>query len=80
MTAIGRYVAFGSLFSAPVLFAWYRALDRLLPGAPGAALVAKKVLLDATVLAIPYYSAFYVAMDFMEVRVHLKISALNDSN
>ena len=69
MPAVGRYVAFGSLFSAPVLFAWYRALDRLLPGA-SAAVVAKKVFLDATVLAIPYYSAFYVGMDFMEVRVH----------
>ena len=69
MPAIGRYVAFGSVFSAPVLFTWYRALDRLLPGA-SAAVVAKKVFLDATVLAVPYYSAFYVGMDFMEVRVY----------
>ena len=58
-------MAFGSLFSAPVLFAWYRALDKLLPGAT-TVVVAKKVFLDATVLAIPYYSAFFFGMDFME--------------
>ena len=62
-----------------MLFAWYRALDRLLPAGakPCAAVVAKKILLDATVLAIPYYSAFYVGMDFMEVRGHLPLSFLH---
>ena len=69
LSAAGRYVAFGSLFSAPVLFAWYRALDRFLPGAT-APVVAKKVFLDATVLAIPYYSAFFFGMDFMEGQEH----------
>ena len=62
---MGRYVFFGSVVSAPILFVWYRGLDAFLPGV-SKSIVAKKVFLDATILAGAYYTAFFVGMAYME--------------
>jgi len=65
LAAVGRYVVVGAAVFAPILTFWYRWLDRVLPGNT-AAVVMKKVTIDAVVLDVPYYAAFYVIMSTME--------------
>jgi len=65
MAAVGRYVILGGALFAPVLHYWFRWLDKFLPGKSGI-VVLKKVTLDAVVLDVPYYTAFYMAMGTME--------------
>lgn len=65
LAAVGRYVVMGCVVFAPVLTFWYRWLDRFLPGKT-AMVVMKKVVLDVSVLNLPYYAAFYTIMSAME--------------
>ena len=62
--AVGRYLVVGLIIS-PALTTWYRWLDRRLPGT-SPAIIAKKVVVDALVLDVPYYSAFYMIMNWLE--------------
>ena len=63
--SVGRYTLLGGVLYAPVLTVWYRWLDKRMPGT-GATIVAKKVAVDALVLDVPFYTAFYVAMCTLE--------------
>jgi len=58
-------MALGGAMFAPVLHYWFQWLDKFLPG-KSAVTVLKKVALDAFVLDVPYYTAFYMAMGAME--------------
>jgi len=66
LKAVSRYTAVGAGISV-ALTAWYSWLDRRLPGA-SASTIVKKVAVDAFVLNVPYYTAFYLAMGCMEGR------------
>ena len=63
--SVGKYSFLGAVLFAPMLTMWYRWLDRKMPGT-GARLVAAKVVVDAVVLDVPFYSAFYVAMGALD--------------
>lgn len=65
LAAVGRYMTLGGVMFAPILHFWFRWLDKVLPG-KSAVVVLKKVALDAVLLDVPYYSAFYMAMGAME--------------
>lgn len=65
LAAIGRYVFVGCAVFAPILTAWYRWLDRRLPGTTPI-VVLQKVVLDIVILDIPYYAAFYAIMNTLE--------------
>jgi len=65
LAAVGRYMTLGSFLFAPTLHYWFKWLDKVLPGKT-AEVVLKKVVVDAVVLDVPYYIAFYMAMGTME--------------
>jgi len=61
---VGHYTLLGGGVFAPVLHFWYKWLDRVLPGTSGRILI-KKVALDISVFALPYYTAFYVSLNLL---------------
>lgn len=65
--AVGRYVVLGAAMFAPVLTVWYRWLDRVLPGT-SAKVVMQKVAVDALLLDVPFYTAFYTVLNMLEGR------------
>jgi len=64
LRSVGNYVAVGGGVFAPVLHFWYKWLDRVMPGT-AARIVARKVAVDAVVFAVPYYTAFYVCLNYL---------------
>lgn len=63
--AVGRYVFVGGFVFSPVLTVWYRWLDGRMIGT-GAKMVAKKVAVDALVMDLPLYTAFYMTLNVLE--------------
>ena len=53
-----RYAFIGGGVLSPMLYGWYRVLDKRMPGtAIGTSI--KKAVIDVVVCGIPYYSVFY---------------------
>merc|ERR1719391_694652 len=61
---VGHYTLLGGGVFGPVIHFWYRWLDRVLPGT-AARTIAKKVALDISVFAVPYYTTFYLSLNFL---------------
>ena len=68
----GHYVVLGGGMFAPVCHYWYQWLDKRLPGTAGR-VVARKVVVDISLFAIPYYTIFYITLNLMS-RVPLQES------
>ena len=77
---VGHYTILGGGVFAPVLHFWYRWLDRVLPGQTSrnvcfvqlilfagttGRIIIRKVALDISVFALPYYTAFYVSLNLL---------------
>merc|ERR1712126_114497 len=67
MRNVGNYVVMGGGVFATVLHFWYKWLDRVMPVFTGttARIIARKVAVDAIVFAVPYYTAFYVCLNYL---------------
>lgn len=63
--AIVRMTTIGTFIMAPTLYGWYKFLDARFPGNSWS-VVARKLVLDATVASVPLYSLFYVGTAFLE--------------
>merc|ERR1711990_1306742 len=61
---VGHYTVLGGGVFGPVVHAWYRWLDRLLPGTAGR-IIFRKLCLDISVFAVPYYTAFYICLNLL---------------
>lgn len=62
---LARYAAMGTLVYSPILFNWYKWLDRTFPGTAGR-IIVRKLLLDQFILTPPLLVIFYTGMSLME--------------
>ncbi|XP_077285875.1 mpv17-like protein [Arctopsyche grandis] len=62
---VGRYAVMGTTLYAPILFTWYRWLDKKYVGTT-AKIIVKKLLLDQFVITPPLLVIFFVGMSIME--------------
>jgi len=60
-----RYAFIGSGILSPMLYGWYKILDKRMPGTSIATSIKKSVI-DVVGCGIPYYSAFYCGLSLLE--------------
>lgn len=66
---LGRYAVMGTLIYSPILFNWYKWLDRTFPGTTKK-IIVRKLLLDQFVLTPPLLVIFYIGMALMEMQAN----------
>lgn len=66
---LGRYAVMGTLIYSPILFNWYKWLDRTFPGTTKK-IIVRKLLLDQFVLTPPLLVIFYTGMALMEMQAN----------
>lgn len=64
---LGRYAVMGTLVYSPILFNWYKWLDRTFPGTTKK-IIIRKLLLDQFVLTPPLLVIFFTGMSVMEMK------------
>lgn len=64
---LGRYAVMGTLIYSPILFNWYKWLDRTFPGTTKK-IILRKLLLDQFVLTPPLLVIFFTGMSIMEMK------------
>lgn len=66
---IGRYAVMGTLIYSPILYNWYKWLDRSFPGTTKR-IIVRKLFLDQFILTPPLLVIFFTGMSLMEMREH----------
>lgn len=64
---IGRYAIIGTFVNSPILFYWYKWLDKTFTGTTRK-IIVRKLLLDQFVLTPPLLVIFFTGMSLMEMR------------
>jgi Mpv17-like protein len=64
---LARYAVMGTFVYSPILFNWYKWLDRTFPGTTRK-IIVRKLLLDQFILTPPLLVIFYVGMSLMEMQ------------
>lgn len=62
---LARYAVMGTLIYSPILYNWYKWLDRTFPGTTKR-IIVRKLLLDQFILTPPLLVIFYCGMSIME--------------
>ncbi|KAL3275781.1 hypothetical protein HHI36_020526 [Cryptolaemus montrouzieri] len=68
--AIGRYTIYGVTVAGPLLFVWYKWLDKKFAG-NSVRIITKKLVLDQFFMTPQLLIIFYVAMSIMENKTNL---------
>lgn len=66
---LGRYAIMGTFIYSPILYNWYKWLDRAFPGTTKK-IILRKLLLDQFILTPPLLVIFYTGMSLMEMQKH----------
>ncbi|CAO1422951.1 unnamed protein product [Diamesa serratosioi] len=64
-STLTRYAAMGTLVYSPILFNWYRWLDKTFPGTTKR-IIFRKLMLDQFLLTPPLLCIFFIGMSLME--------------
>ncbi|KXJ71302.1 hypothetical protein RP20_CCG020894 [Aedes albopictus] len=67
---LGRYAIMGTFVYSPILYNWYKWLDRTFPGT-AKRIIVRKLLLDQFILTPPLLVIFFTGMSLMELQSNI---------